>query len=216
MGIIKSFESGHSNIGIWHISEEENLLRSQLNLTEAQEDYISKIKGFRRTQWLAGRLLLSKMLGVAPDWSYDEFGKPHLKDSNYDFSISHSMKRVAVMLSEDVCGVDIQHMIPRIISLKERFCSEGEMNYLNNKDEIEMLHIIWGAKEALYKAYGRRSVDFREDMIVELDDFTPGRGIVKAFFNKEDFKAVFNINYENDKDFMLVWAERVKPILIGI
>lgn len=215
MAIIKSFQSEHSSIGIWSITEEENLLRSKLNLTSEQEKYIRNIKGFRRTQWLAGRNLLSEMLGVAPDWAYDEFGKPHLKDSRYFFSISHSMKRVAVMLSEDICGIDIQHMVPRILSLKQRFCNEKELNSLDEKKSMEQLHIVWGAKEALYKAYGRRKVDFRDNMSVELDNYTLKRGSVKAFFNKEDFKAVFNVNYENNDEFMLVWAERIKPLPIG-
>lgn len=184
MGIIKSFESDHSTIGIWQISEDENILRSRLKLSPEQENYISHIKGFRRIQWLAGRVLLSEMLGIAPDWSYDEFGKPHLRDSDYNFSISHSMKRVAVMLSEDICGIDIQHMITRIVTLKLRFCSTKELEYLNNVQEIEMLHVIWGAKEAMYKAYGRRNVDFRENMMVELEDFTPVRGVVRAFLTK--------------------------------
>lgn len=215
MAIIKSFQSEHSNIGIWHIREEEAFLRSRLHLTAEQDKYILNIKGFRRIQWLAGRNLLSEMLGVAPDWDYDQFGKPHLKDSLYFFSISHSMKRVAVMLSEEICGIDIQHIVTRIVSLKQRFCNREELDSLSNENITEQLHLIWGAKEALYKAYGRRKVDFRDNMTVELENYTPKRGRIKAFFNKEDFKAVFNVNYENDDEFMLVWTEKINPLPIG-
>jgi 4'-phosphopantetheinyl transferase len=212
MGFVKSFRSGNSTIGIWDITESEIDFSNRLSLTNEQKSYIQNIKGFRRLQWLAGRVLLQDMLGYAPDWSYDDCGKPHLRDSTYNLSISHSMKRVSVMLSTKACGVDIQHMVPRILSLKHKFCHEQELCLLSPSQELEQLHVIWGAKESLYKAYGRRQLDFINNMQVDLNDYTKDAGTLKGLVRKKDYSAAFTIHYAKENDFMLVWAEQIQVL----
>jgi phosphopantetheinyl transferase len=212
MGFVKSFRSGNSTIGIWDITELEKDFCNRLSLTTEQKDYIQNIKGFRRLQWLAGRVLLQEMLGYAPDWAYDDCGKPHLRDSSYNISISHSMKRVAVMLSSTSCGIDIQHMVPRILSLKHKFCHPSELDLLNSREEIDQLHVVWGAKESLYKAYGRRQLDFVQNMQIDLGDYTKDNGQLKADIRKQNYSAVFTVHYAKENEFMLVWAEQIQVL----
>lgn len=60
-------------------------------------------------------------------------------------------------------GVDIESVRPQIEKIKSKFCRPEELEFC--KTPIEML-LIWSAKEAMYKAYGRKAIDFREQMLV--------------------------------------------------
>ena len=71
-----------------------------------------------------------------------------------------------------------------------------------------MLHAIWGAKESMFKAYGKKQVDFKRHMTVKIDyvdrDLMKGTG----FFHKPDYEASFDLQMENVQDFMFVYALR--------
>jgi len=72
-------------------------------------------------------------------------------------SISHSGELAAALASsERLCGLDLQHLSPRVIAIRERFTSEVEVSLLHtvlpNLPEEGALTLLWSAKEALRKA----------------------------------------------------------------
>ena len=103
-------------LGLWKIEESEVYFLEQLNLTPIEEDYIVQLKGRRRLEWLAGRLLLHRMSGRETRGACikDEFGKPHLEGSAYEISISHSRELAAVVAAPRNVGVDIQKLVAKI------------------------------------------------------------------------------------------------------
>jgi hypothetical protein len=73
--------------------------------------------------------------------------------------------------------VDIELVTPRITRVADKFLNDGEMNLFNEdytffleqwglrgRVEQEFLTLIWSAKEALFKWYGRGELDFKRHM----------------------------------------------------
>lgn len=156
-------------IGLWKISEEESYFLDRLALLDHEKKYLKSLKGKRRLEHLASRYLLHLMSGreVRGACLKDEFGKPYLEDSEYHISFSHSNEMVAVIGSPNNVGIDIQKYVDKIDRIKHKFLSEKELQYLHGEHIKEKLHILWGAKESLYKAYGRKKVEFKEHLAIE-------------------------------------------------
>ncbi len=90
----------------------------------------------------------------------DEFGKPYIIGSNFEFNISHTNNAVLCAFSTDKIGVDVETV--REIDLKyfESVFSDKEMGAIRSKG-IYKFYEIWTKKEALAKAIGRGlGIDF--------------------------------------------------------
>ena len=105
----------------------------------------------------------------------DTDGKPHLEDSLFYVSISHTVGYSAAIAHPRQCGIDVQRIVPRIRRLAPKFVGPTEQTQLNETEELIQLHLIWSAKEAMYKAYGRRQLDFKEHLFVRLGVLPSGR-----------------------------------------
>lgn len=194
-------------LGLWSVEEPEEWFLEQMNLSDKEDAFIAKIKGHRRLEWLAGRWAMHVLSGREKRGAClkDEFGKPFLENSEYDISISHSRDYVAVMAGPKSVGVDIQKMVAKITRLAPKFLRAVEMGNLSDK-AFEEMHVYWGAKECLYKAYGRRQLDFREHIVVEPFEFSAAGGELIGRVKKDDFDQRYNLKYRLVKDFILVYG----------
>ena len=195
-------------LGIWEITETEDFFIEKLDLLPTEEEYIDRLKGHRRLEWLAGRYLLHYMSGRAIRGACikDEFGKPYLEDSPYQISISHSHGLVSVIAAPFSIGIDIQKLVGKIERIAHKFMRENEMESLEEGTRLEHLHVYWGAKEALYKAYGRRELDFKKHIHIDPFSYDLENGFCSGQVLKGDFKARYQIWYEQRENFILVWA----------
>ena len=171
-------------------------------LTSSEEDQLAQIKGQRRVHWLASRYLIHLLtaVGTRIECLKDEHGKPYLAESNFEISFSHSGDLVAVALGRRTVGVDIQTLVPKIGRIAHKFIRDDE-DVLS--PEILGQHIIWGAKEAAYKAYGKRRLDFREHMF-----FAPheDQGLT-VDVEKDDFQMSYLGRYEKWGNYVLVYLQ---------
>ena len=150
--------------GLWRIDESEEWLRQELGVHVHEEAQLMRIKGQeRRREFLAARLLLHRMSGRDDRGALvkDTDGKPHLTNSLFFVSISHTVGHSAAMAHPHVCGIDVQRIVPRITHLAHKFVGKEENHQLLPDQELTQLHLIWSAKEAMYKAYGRRAAGFQ-------------------------------------------------------
>ncbi len=202
-------------IGLWRIEEPEAFFLEQLDLQEFERDELEKIKGHKRLEWLSSRLLLwlmqpDKPAGRMPIWK-DEFNKPHFQTEEEEvaelsLSISHSRGMAAAIVAPSNVGIDIQQVVPKIHAIAHKFMREEEMACLQTGSETEHLHVFWGAKEALYKAYGRRELDFRKHILVEPFQLTFPKGSTMAIVEKDDYSSAFQVDYQQFEDYFLVWC----------
>ncbi len=205
----KKLENG-AGFGIWEIVEDEPFFRQMLDLLPEEEEELAPLKGRRRLEWLACRFLVHEMLlerGLDDRVPVlkDACGKPHLAGTPYHLSFSHSFDMVAVILAHYPTGIDIQKFVPKIGAIAHKFLREEEARVLTEPTRLEHLHIYWGAKEALYKAYGRQQLDFRQHILVEPFGFQD-TGHTTGFIQKDDFSARYVIDFDRVKSHFLVYC----------
>ena len=86
-------------------------------------------------------------------------------------SVAHTEDCVAVLLSENTCGVDIEESGRDFSRALARFVSPQEAALA---DDLRLPAAIWCAKEALYKASGRRGLDLLRDINITSADIAAG------------------------------------------
>lgn len=193
--------------GLWEITEPESWLRENANLFPAEVEAITTIRGEgRRREFLAARLLLHAMSGRSErgELYKDDAGKPHLRDSHFHVSISHTVNYAAAIAHPNPCGVDVQRIVPRIRRMAHKFVGEAEKVQIRPEHELLQLHLIWSAKEAMYKAFGRRELDFRKHLFVDFEGFDPKKGIASAYLRKGEAEMLFALDFKLYDEFVLV------------
>ncbi|MCL2246397.1 MAG: 4'-phosphopantetheinyl transferase superfamily protein [Lentimicrobiaceae bacterium] len=165
MIILKEQISQSVSIVVWQIEETEEFFFNSLILSSEDQENISKINLQQlRLQKLACRAALADLLGSRQiEITYSETGQPQLK--GHSISFSHTKNCVAVALANAPVGIDIEELSPRISKLYPRFMSEEEMSDcdLNN---LQDLYYYWCAKEAMYKWFSKKNLDFIADLRV--------------------------------------------------
>jgi phosphopantetheine--protein transferase-like protein len=112
--------------------------------------------------------IFPELKGHADALVYDEFGKPWPGNRAGFVSISHSARWFAVSFSDShVQGIDIEQLRPKLATIEKRFLHPSESEWLSiQPDKQTALQIFWGAKEAMYKAFGRKKLQFNRDIRV--------------------------------------------------
>jgi len=167
--LLRKIIDEHTVYAIWQISESIEELRSAISLRKNEEIlYQSFVAESRKKQWLAYRLLIRILL--KPDdfpVEYDQSGKPFLAGSDFHISVTHTEDLAAVIISRHArVGIDMERIRPRIEKVRDKFLHMEESAFIEKGKELEQLTLAWCAKEALYKLYGQRNLDFRENIRV--------------------------------------------------
>jgi len=195
----------HTKIGVWHILETEDLF-----LEKVTEHY--KINhAQKKMQHLAGRYLLLEMANdiSLKDISLTPTGKPFLPDNSYFFSISHSADYVAVIIStKSNVAIDIQHVVPKIESIKQKFLTEVEMELLSNLtiSPNEQFTFAWTIKEAMFKYFDDSGVDFKQHLNIVSTIFENDVWVSKATFNKNKLQQIETKSFRFN-DFFITWIQ---------
>ena len=115
----------------------------------------------RRREHLAWRRVVRNELGRGVVIDYNEVGAPVVDTPNTHISVAHGGERVAVAIADERVGVDIENLDRNYERVKSRFMSPTE-EALSDMEEWPAM--VWTAKEAIYKLYGKREVDLTEDI----------------------------------------------------
>lgn len=200
--------SPNGEIGIWQVTEEESYFLDVLDLSPLEKVQLQKMKGRRRVEWLASRWLLHQMSGRTKRGAIlkDENGKPRIVNSKWQISLSHSHSMAAVIASPKLVGIDIQKIVNKIERIAHKYMNPDEMASIKKPTRLEHLHVYWGAKECLYKAYGRRKLDFIKDIFINPFAYDVSSGQCTGYIIKDNFKDSFKLKYECVEDYILVYA----------
>ncbi len=195
-------------IAIWRIGEPETWFLDNLALTAGEMKQLDAIKGKKRLEWLAVRYLTHALteLDTRLPILKDDSGKPYLAHDGLHLSISHSGDLAAAMLAPLPVGIDIQRPVEKIERIAYKFLRPEEDASLHPDHRLLQLHVYWGAKDTLYKAYGRRELDFRAHIAITPFVFKPEGGIFTGRVEKEDFAAQYALRYELVEGYVLVYG----------
>ena len=160
--------SSKTKVLIWKIEETIEELQQGVTLTENNSARLNSMKSdLHQKGFLSIRHLLKEINLTDADLIYDEFGKPHLNNNRF-ISITHSFNFTAIVYStETEVGIDIEKQRDKILKIAHKFTPIEEYKTIANHDAlISKLTIVWGAKESLYKIYGKKKLLFLHHIYV--------------------------------------------------
>jgi len=164
---ISSLKNGYT-LGLWHITEKPEELLALASLSTEEQGFYQQLSNTqRRLHWLAWRALIKKLTGnPAIEITYQENGKPLVRDQSLQISVSHAGPWAACLLhSSEPVGVDVESVRPRILKIKERFLSSREIQWhAKSTDDLRHLTILWCIKEAVFKFAGISGLDYRNQI----------------------------------------------------
>ena len=91
-------------------------------------------------------------------FSFTENGKPYIAERNdIHFNISHSGDYIAIALSDNPIGIDIEQIRPvNISTIKEILNNEELKLFYDSKDKESEFIKLWTRKEAVIKLHGEK------------------------------------------------------------
>ncbi|MFN8318806.1 MAG: 4'-phosphopantetheinyl transferase superfamily protein [Saprospiraceae bacterium] len=203
----KDFENG-IRLGVWQALESDTFFLEGIRLHTVEEQEIMGLQARKYSEWLSSRYLLHHLTGSDErlvTWK-DDRGKPYLEGNVHHISLSHSGKFTAAILSDFETGIDIQVYQNKIQRIVPKFLSAHEQNHLNGPDILTRWHIAWGAKECLFKAYGKGSVDFKTQLLVS--DIDMLAGTCQGSIIKHDVHAQYELSFVRLEECILVFIAK--------
>lgn len=190
---------------IWKIEETQDALEQGIVLTDyCQSRYEGMKSLIHKKGFMSIRHLLKEFGYTDFDLSYDENGKPHLADHNH-ISITHSFEFTAVIVSDKKVGIDIEKQRDKIKLIAPKFTPVEEYKALGDgEDLVRKLTIVWGAKESLYKLYGKKGLLFLHDIFVE--DFEISSQKTNAKVMHHDEITYYTLSFLEFENFTCVYA----------
>ena len=202
------------HLAVWKITETEDFFDRRLQLTPQGLSEKEKISHpSKRLQFLASRLLMQELL---PENSSNRviktgFGKLVVPGSEVHISISHSGVYAAAAISDRNFGIDIQVPDTRLLQLSKKFIGPGEAENLKkekNLSPLDFYHLVWGAKESMFKAYEKGGLDFIDHLKVQPFEAkkTGDWGETTATLQKSEARKKFIIYFNRCRHYFLVVA----------
>lgn len=192
---------------VWKIEESPDFYRAGLILNDWEQNYLDNITHPRRKlTWLASRYLLKLLMNTNEfvELLFDEHGKPYVANEEIFVSISHCDTYAAAMVSQ-VCpvGIDIELTNRDISPISRKFLSQSELEQITGNQARQQLMVYWGAKEVIYKIYGKRKMEFRDDMFIKPFALAP-RGDLYGVLMKNGRVDNYLLHYSFSEAFILV------------
>lgn len=203
----------HNNgiYGIWHVEEDDSFFMSKMSLFPIEELELSLLKSRKRTEWLTSRYLLHILSKreIRGACLKDEYGKPYLEHSENYISISHSGEFTAVIGAAKPVGIDVQVFVPKIARIVSKFINEEEWKYIPTDNSLFYFHAIWGAKESIYKAYGKRGLDFKKHMMIDTFEFDADGFFFQGTLNKDEILRKYTLFCRQIENLILVYGVEI-------
>jgi len=198
--------SSTTKVLIWKISESLETLSNKITLTSTSQKRVDSMKSkLHQKGFLSIRHLLKEIGYLDSDLVYDSYGKPTLKDGNH-ISITHSFGFCGIIFSEDKnIGIDIERQRDKILRIAHKFTPLKEYHTIANHEAlISKLTIVWGAKESLYKIYGKKKLRFLHHIYIEDFNFKDHKTIGEIRYQGTISK--YQIKFLEFEDFTCVYA----------
>lgn len=113
-------------------------------------------------------LLIKEIMGSGYAMEYDVYGKPWPVNKPGFISLSHSANWVAFCFHPNQpMGIDVETTRLQLAKVVPRISHLSELSILEkSQDKQRTMQLFWGGKEALYKAYGKKNLEFSSQLIL--------------------------------------------------
>jgi phosphopantetheinyl transferase len=185
-------------VALWHITETKEQLQDMLPQAWLDKLDLSKVSRHN----LAARALAHH---VSPDFSpmeKNEFGKPFFDSEDHKISITHAGEYAGFIQTEKrECGIDMEEITERVRRIQSKFIREDELPFL--AEDLNGLFAVWCAKEAMYKHYGLKALDFKTNMKLDYQKLAKKGTLIGHIF-KEDYRVSLELDYEFFDNYLII------------
>jgi phosphopantetheinyl transferase len=174
---------------LWLITESKEELLAMLPAAWRATIDLTKVSAHN----LAARVLAHTVCPNFDILEKDEFGKPYFDSEEYKISITHAGDFAGFMYTQNrECGIDMEEITERIRRIQTKFVREDEEAFLTQ--DLRGLYAIWCAKEAMYKFYGLKALDFKKHLKI---DYAPlaENGSLRGHINKGEYSCSLELKY---------------------
>jgi hypothetical protein len=211
MPFVKNIEVKNGIIGIWELTESAESLITTFQFSENEAIEFKRFKGEKRQkEYLATRLLLQQLFNEKTEITYRKSGRPELKNSFLNISISHSAEFVVVFISKELVGIDVESGYRKIDRVTKRFLHVNELEWIEKSENCQTLKIIfWCAKEAIFKCSFQEGVQFDTQIFIppfEFEETSNFAGILTSGEGVENYRLGY-IQFQNN---IIVYCVEVK------
>jgi phosphopantetheinyl transferase len=166
MPLILKETNDQASFACWETTEDLMFFEDQLPYRSTANNPLRKL------QQMSARMALFQLDPAFPFGCVSEHqnGKPILKDGALEFSLTHTRKMAAAILSSShIVGIDIERIDPRVLRIESKFLHPQEILRLAADEEERVLELtlLWTIKETVYKCFGRNAVDFSHDIFIK-------------------------------------------------
>ena len=198
--------NSNTQILVWKITESYQELFESVVVNPTNLIRLGNMKSeLHQRAFLSVRRLFQEIGHTDLDLHYDAYGKPHIKGENH-ISITHSHEFSAIIISNELVGIDMELQRDKIMRIADKFIDE-EFQYLdqkNTEEYIKKLTVIWGAKEAIFKIRNEKGISFKDHIKVQSFSLEDIKGSAQLHFNNQ--AKDFDIHFEEIENFTLVYA----------
>lgn len=189
-----------TRIAIWknNSAVEDNFTELAFALSPRdQERYASIRHPLKKKEFLSARAAFAA-LGESPALlSYSEKGKPEFPHGFVSLSHNHDYGAAIISLENPV-GIDVERLDRQVARVRHKFVHQEEEEVAQTLSDL----FIWVAKEAAYKMYGRKELDFRNDIRISMQ---PNRSL-KASVNNGSENLMGNLFHIRGEHSLMCWC----------
>ncbi|WP_338391829.1 4'-phosphopantetheinyl transferase superfamily protein [Fulvitalea axinellae] len=194
--------------GVWKIEESAELLETIYTYDDEDRQDVMRTKHpAKRAERLSARAILAKVTEESGEkWNglkKDTNGRPRLKGSDSDISITHAKGYAAAALTQQgKTGIDMERASAKVVRVRHKFLSQTESEMIG-MDEMS-LTAAWAAKEAIYKCSAIPGLEFKNEIIFE--QFCPESKTYSLASARKT--GPFRLSYQFIDDYVLCIATR--------
>jgi len=205
-------EKIHTSVGdiaIWHLDDQVEELLQQSSLSDSEQQKFATFTAERRKkEFLATRILLDTLLETKDEIVYpDSTGRPFLKNSKKNISVSHSLDFAVIIVSFKKVGIDIEQTNRNIDRVATRFLHASEQKFISKQENQQAAKILfWSAKEAVFKCSEFQGIEFNEQILIHPFELNKTEGEFNASLTYKEQKTDYLLKYRFFKNNIMVYC----------
>jgi len=204
MELVFQSNQNRTDVMVFNNTLSINELKQKIQLTKPEKEKLELLKSKKRKkEWLGIRFAVQKKYGNTIHIKYR--GKKPFIDNKKHFSISHSGNLLALFSSNKYCiGIDIEKISNKLESFSHKFIHDKEKIFLTKDNYLLTTHLIWCAKEAIYKSYGLGGLVFNKEMIVSNINYK--KNTAQGILIKNKITENYSIHFKKLDSYLLVFV----------
>lgn len=207
----KQICKGNLILALWQITEGKLELLAKLQEGYQEDSFQKRSEQANALHYLASRCIIKEIFPRDQVFlNKNEYNQPTLLVNQVPFhiSITHAADMAGIYLSkENLPGIDLEKIDQRIARVKHKFMNRVELEFGGSENQIISQSLIWSAKEALYKVYGKKELDFREHLHIHPFNINQNNlGVFTGDIIKDDFIQKHRIHYQIIDNIVLTYT----------